>query len=513
MTISSRNGHKVKIADSHFLTSGGEADIYLKDGIIYKIFQKERSHNFISKLNILQTLDKPNIVSPKDVLYDQNNTFVGYSMKYLHNTESLTKLFTKSYKTRNNITTDSILKLIETLRTTTEYIHKNNCVIVDGNENNFLFEKAKLDMPYFIDIDSYQTKGHKATAFSPMITDPKAIDKKIFNEITDWYSYAIITFQLLTNIHPFKGKHPDYTKKDVLLRMKNNVSVFDSKTNLPASVEDFSIIPKGLLTWYEDTFVKGNRSLPPMNMFQNVPPKVKEISMKGSDKLKITEVKDIRMKKFFKMKEDKVGYTELADIIGHKNLSILSEDSFVELSSGMLKLNTFSYNVMAATFNMNVPLNTKLYDGAAYYPIFKKNHFIVANDTSLVHTNLDGKLDGYKITDCSYRNNVLVVSMEKDKKYFVGIFKQNTNGFSRDFNESYIVEVDAPAECNYTVLKNGMIILLNPDEDLIITHVKKDQYKILRDVKIPLDGILCTDAYGEKVLLEYKNKIYQIEMK
>lgn len=486
MTIKDERNNTINLTNNNFLASGGEADVYLIGNTVYKIFQNGRESSFIQKLNTLKGLDKNTIIHPNSILFDMGGNFVGYSMQYVNDGESLSKLFTKSYKSRNNITTDTLLSLIENMRNTTEFIHNKNCLIVDGNENNYVFNKKAVSHPYFIDVDSYQTKDHKATAFSPIITDPLALKNGMsFSKESDWYSYAIVTFQLLTNIHPFKGNHPKYTKKDVLLRMADNVSVFNKEVQMPSSVEDFSIIPKGLLGWYEDLFVKGIRTAPPSNMFQNAPVKAKETHVKGSDKLNISESSYSARtmdSSFYRLVKDKV------EIFGN-----LNGKSYVKKS-------------------MNVPPNAKAFGNVVYYPIFKKNHFIVLSEEELVHTTLGDEFEGYSILDATYKDDVLVLSITKDNKYFVAILKQKT-GFSRDFGKAYIKEIDSPTECNFTVLSNGVIIVLDSDEDLIITHKKRDEYKVLKDVRLPVDGKLTTNNYKDKVLFEYKDKIYQVEMK
>ena len=69
------------------------------------------------------------------------------------------------------------------------------------------------------------------------IRDPLT-PKNGFNKLTDWYSYAIVTFQMYIGIHPFKGIHPDYKPKDLELRMKDGASVFDKKVGEVISSED-----------------------------------------------------------------------------------------------------------------------------------------------------------------------------------------------------------------------------------------------------------------------------------
>ena len=44
-----------------------------------------------------------------------------------------------------------------------------------------------------------------------------------WNEGTDWFSFALVSFQMFVGIHPYKGKHPALKTLDE--RMAQNVSV------------------------------------------------------------------------------------------------------------------------------------------------------------------------------------------------------------------------------------------------------------------------------------------------
>ena len=167
-------------------------------------------------------------------------------------------LFTTSFLARNNIQLQDTQILIKDMADTLAFVHSKSIICVDNNEFNMLVDKGKFQKSFFIDVDSYQTPRHKATVIMPSIRDYAT---KGFSTLTDWYSFAVITFQLFTGIHPYKGKHP--TLKTIEDRCKSHVSVFNKDVSTPPSVRDFSAIPSNYLSWYTDLFEKGLRTPPP----------------------------------------------------------------------------------------------------------------------------------------------------------------------------------------------------------------------------------------------------------
>ena len=68
---------------------------------------------------------------------------------------------------------------------------------------NFLIDR---DMQHvlFIDVDSYQTAGFPATAIMDSIRDRHS---STYSAGTDWFSFAILAFQMFVGVHPYRGKH------------------------------------------------------------------------------------------------------------------------------------------------------------------------------------------------------------------------------------------------------------------------------------------------------------------
>jgi hypothetical protein len=212
----------------------------------------------------LQVLDGiSNVIIPSKSIYDpSNNQRIGFGMRYVKDTEFLCKLFVANFKAQNKISPQMIVALVKSMQETLISIHEKGIIVGDYNEMNFLVDKG-FSIPYYIDTDSYQTPSYKCNAIMDSVRD-RTLPMGDFTEFSDWYSWAIVTFQLYTGIHPYKGKHPHYKMNDLDGRMTNNISVFDKDVAVPKFV-NFTGIPKAHLEWYKKVFIDGERSIPPFS--------------------------------------------------------------------------------------------------------------------------------------------------------------------------------------------------------------------------------------------------------
>src|SRR5208282_6091526 len=138
---------ETKLTDKNYLGEGGEGVIYLKDNLIYKIYHEKANVITPQKLAELSALKKDNIISPIDHIFNPNSLAIGYAMKYIADTVPLARLFTTSFRNRNNVTPEMATKLVEKMIETIHYIHQGNIIIVDGNEFNYLVDGADFITP------------------------------------------------------------------------------------------------------------------------------------------------------------------------------------------------------------------------------------------------------------------------------------------------------------------------------------------------------------------------------
>ena len=140
-------------------TKTNEANLYYKDGFVYKIYKPcvIRSPYFIrdhiqlmkdreKKVAILKEIDLPNTVMPIDSIYDRSGNFAGYSMRYIPNVPLRSFDFGNSKK---------FLCVIRSCSETLRLIHEHPAKLCVGDMH---FGNIILDgvlKPYYIDCDSW----------------------------------------------------------------------------------------------------------------------------------------------------------------------------------------------------------------------------------------------------------------------------------------------------------------------------------------------------------------------
>jgi len=249
----------IDLTQKDYVGGGGEGNIYVQGSVAYKIYTDPAKMIPLGKIDELSEITDPIVIRPEKIIVDSRNAPVGYTMRFIKHTYTLCQLFPRSFRERNKIDKDIIFDLVQQFQQGVKNVHHAKVLIVDLNEMNFLVGK-KTDHIYFIDTDSYQTKHYPATAIMPSIRDWKTKLGK-FNENSDWFSFGIVSFQMFTGIHPYKGKHPKVHGLED--RMQAGISVFNKEVSVPSAVYPFSVIPKDYLHWYTAMFEKGERLPPP----------------------------------------------------------------------------------------------------------------------------------------------------------------------------------------------------------------------------------------------------------
>lgn len=249
----------VSLAARDHLATGGEGAVYVKNQLVYKVFLdpvKAQQRGMLDKIALLQAIKHPSIISPQDVLLDKAQNVIGYYMREAPGLP-LMKSFTNSWRDPNGFTAQDSTKLVQSMREGLDAAHAAGALVVDGNETNYLFQGTDA---YMIDVDSWQIGSYKATALMLSIKDYQAAG---FSQESDWFAWAVVSFQVFTGIHPYKGTHPDFSKGDLDGRMRAKASVLNPRVKVSPAVRDFSVIPSNLRSWYEAVFNQGERCAPP----------------------------------------------------------------------------------------------------------------------------------------------------------------------------------------------------------------------------------------------------------
>lgn len=264
----SGSNRPINLEQKDFVFGGGEGNVFIKGDIAYKIYHNPSKTIEPARITELQDIDFKNVIKPEKLILDENSKPIGYTMKAVHNTIPLSRLFTTEFRIQNNINEEQIYKLLQRIRETVNHLHEKNILIVDGNEMNYLVSEDFSEV-YFIDVDSYQTRSFPAKAYSDSTLDPQVDSTRLnFSKKSDWFAFGIIACQLLLGIHPFKGTYKGtscvFKRGDITARMKKNKSIFNANVKVNNAVRDFTTIPNEYLKWFESIFELGNREPAPL---------------------------------------------------------------------------------------------------------------------------------------------------------------------------------------------------------------------------------------------------------
>lgn len=254
------NGTRIKVTDKNYLAAGGQAAVFIIGGNkVVKLFHNPGDMIPRKKFDELAVIADPNVVRPLDIAHDVNGRPIGYTMRFLDNTNPLIKYFVPGFYKQHGITLDMRLKLVEDLRKHALAVHAAKILIVDFNELNVRVPASHVES-FLIDTDSFQTPSYPATVIMESIRD---FSSKQFTEGSDWYSWGVLAFQVLVSIHPFRGTHPKYKANEWMDRMKKGASVFDVGARVPTICTPFSALPPRLVGWFQETFANKSRTAPP----------------------------------------------------------------------------------------------------------------------------------------------------------------------------------------------------------------------------------------------------------
>lgn len=560
------DGKIVNLNKKDFVAQGGEGSIYEKNGTAYKIYSRSEQMIPEGKIQELSVLTMPNIIKPQLLVRSTKDKSIGYTMRYVTDTYALCQLFTKAFKDRNGITPEKSLSLIQRIQETINHIHSKDILIVDLNEMNFL-SSGDFGEVFFIDVDSYQTESFSATAIMDSVRDRH---NEEFSVGTDWFSFAIISFQLFIGIHPYKGKHPSI--KGIDPRMKQNISVFDPDVRMPKACLPISIIPEVYRKWYKAVLEGGKRLPPPSDLQQVIWIPITTEKVTGGDVIVVNGIGEydgtiiryakrdnteiiITNERIYVNKRCDPDYDNKASVFGftNKNTPVIAHLEKNSDTIGNLRLFCVQ-NLVVKPIDVTIDGSQITdYDGRIYIkngPNIVELHMregpsgtiiasprIVANVVEKASTLYDGvliqdllgsyfasifpesgthyqikidELEGYRIIDAKYEGMVLMVVGVKNGRYDRFVLRIN-----KDYNKYDIRKIEdiVFSGLNFVVLDSGLCICINEEEKIeMFSYSKGSQVgKIVEDESIDGDMRLYKD--GMRVLFSKDSQLYTMKMK
>lgn len=566
------SGGMITLSDRHYMASGGEGAIYVNNGMAYKLYH-DPTHKMLpaKKIQELGTIADSHVIIPQEIIYDvTDGSPIGYTTKFVDNVEPLLKFFTKTFKEDNNVDFHMVNRLVKEMQLVTSAVHAAQCLIVDYNELNVLvrIEPSRL-APFYIDTDSYATPSFKATAVMDSIRDRKAsvIDKNgvlHYNPTieSDWFSWAVLAFWIYSNIHAYRGRHPNYKPNEKSKQMDDGISVFHTGVRVPPCVNDFKVIPPRHLDYFKRVFLNDERGVPPLPDSSApllVPTQI--ITIKGTDKLSVQEIaayadhimaitsimgvyyvatkthiyantKEIgrhNAKKVLLVSasdgtlvtaqqslSNKIEFRILtqADPVGtaQSNEMFARNNAIYTISKGKLIENSFTAfgNKMVHRSKEVENVSTtsaKMYNGCIIQDLLGKMYLTLPYKLGSCFSKHIPQLDGYRIVDAKAEKNIVVVVGEKKGK-----FDRIIIIFNKSFDTCDVRKVEDIAydTINFTVMDNGLCVLLASDTELEL-FATAAQAETLTDP--PFDATMRLFSTSDGIFFVNGNSFHQLKRK
>ncbi len=546
-------GKKVRLTQAEFKAQGGEGAVYVKGSTAYKVYADPAKMIAPAKIQQLAVLTLPEIVRPQEVILDSGRAPIGYTMQSIPQGLVLCQTFPRAFRERVGLTPDKALGLVQALQKGVRHVHERGLLIVDLNEMNFLVDSA-FGRVYFIDVDSYQTPSFPATALMDSVRDRHAAG---WNTGTDWFSFALVSFQMFVGIHPYKGKHPNLKTLDD--RMTQNVSVLHPDVSIPAACLPFDVIPASYRDWYKAVLERGERVPPPDRVSAALLVPKPAVLVTGAGQFQIAEllrgagpvlsfthglllttegiyqngrrVADAGPGTQIALTDTgrpvravlEGGHLRLWDIAAGVEIPVTAAAETLTATDGRLHLKSGDAlrevefletpgRLLATLKTVGTVLEqaTQLFEGVALQSLVGAWYASLLPRRGLCHQVRLPELDGFQVLDARFQSGVLMVLAAQN-----GLFQKLIFRFSPDYaaHDTRTVPAVAAHALNFTVLTQGMCLHLTESEELELFPARMDApgLKVVADPALASDCRLLSD--GTQALFARAETLYRFAMR
>lgn len=299
-------GNRVTLDPSMTLGKGGEADVYLVNGMALKVF-KTPDHPDIASLpsgpdkdrltrealariaqhqEKLLAFPKTNIptglIGPTELVTDRRGKIMGYTMPLIPNARELMQVHADK-DLRKQILGNDLVALFRRLHALVVATHKAGIVIGDFNDLNVLVQKMEGPdaVPFLIDADSMQYGPYLCSMFTSRFVDPLNCDPtlsspmlvKPHSPLSDWFSFLVMFFESLLWVHPYGGVHRPKDPSQKIAhdtRVLKRKSVLGSEIIYPKPARPAETLPDDLLQYFLQVFERDHREVPPTKLLENL---------------------------------------------------------------------------------------------------------------------------------------------------------------------------------------------------------------------------------------------------
>jgi hypothetical protein len=253
------NKKPIDLLDQHQIGEGGEARVFARDSLAYKIFH-DGADPKVSKLRAQKLNNFPKglpsaVQAPVDLIEDGRGEMIGYVMHQVPNALAVSEL--SNHRFRAQFTNEKVVAFFVQMQSVLSQLHATGSVIGDLNDGNVLLDAA--GNPRIIDSDSMQFGRFPCVAAHEKFCDPRFYGKDffaspIFDEASDGYALNVMLFSSLLFLHPYGGTHS--TIKSLLRRAESKHSALRSDVTLPRLARNPKTLSDELLHHFDHIFEK-----------------------------------------------------------------------------------------------------------------------------------------------------------------------------------------------------------------------------------------------------------------
>lgn len=552
------------------LATGGEGSLYRAKGTVVKVYTdpaKMQRDRMDAKVSVLAGFSHPYIVAPKGLVCDAQQTPIGFYMPFFDG-EPLARVFTNSYWQREGFNVDDASQVVARMREAMQYAHSNGALMVDPNELNWIVTQTGGThgyVPHALDVDSWALGPWKPAVIMPSIRD---YHTTLFTKLSDWFAWGVVTFQVYTGIHPYKGTLQGFAMNDMVARMQANVSVFHKEVRLNRAVRELSTIPARLRDWYEAVFEQGERTEPPSpfdtgkgvvqvaqtlrmvtsaqgaliyrKLFERVQDPVVEVYSAGVVRLRSGTLIPLATQRTIGTgimtgvavgevaggwvvagvehehtvltcygvqgsKECSLALGALRMVSGARRLFALGEQGLQEVHTRL-----FGTHAVASVGTVwpILPRATQWFDGVGVMDALGAMHLVVPFGERGVAMVRVKELDSVRVLAGEGSGRIVVLTAVTSK----GTYERYTVLFDTTMQmyQVTIRTVDTPDQ-NVTVLPKGVVVSIEDDSELTITVPTSGVVRTVTDKDIATDMMLT--RWGDKVLYVKAGAVWSLEMK
>ena len=251
------------------INRGGEGRILALPelpGKVAKVYHDPAKALSPEKLLALQVLPDRVFVRPEELIW-ADGRIIGFVMAELPKAYwPISNLFSVQFCQKKRLDEAFKLPLIHQLREAIQLAHQSAILIGDLSGLNVQFDlSGHLKL---IDVDAY---GTPATPHSGTLLDE--IRDELYpgpiSPASDYFAFAVLVFNLLTFVHPFKGTHPQH--QGLADRMIHRLPIFAPDAHLIAPKCYVPVTDPLLINQFTDLFISGQRQLLALDRVQASP--------------------------------------------------------------------------------------------------------------------------------------------------------------------------------------------------------------------------------------------------